>query len=73
MTLVQRPNAPLLIFAGAKVAEILTHGLLHRASAAVALIALSAWAYLELAQGANWARKTLGAVVLAYLVYSQVR
>lgn len=63
----QFPNAPLIV---ALLASLLTGPLIGRAEAtadAVHRLALFAWAYLELADGANWFRRLLGAAVAVLL------
>jgi hypothetical protein len=40
----------------------------HDDARAAFYVALAAWAWLELADGVNWARRVLGAGVLVFLV-----
>ena len=66
--LAQFPNAPLLLALGGWVVAALTDGSLHSYARAVFYAGLTAWAWLELADGANWVRRTLGAGGLVYVV-----
>jgi hypothetical protein len=44
-----------------------SHGGVHSYARAAYYAGLSAWAWLELADGTNWARRVLGAAGLAYV------
>ena len=66
--LAQFPNAPLLLALGGWVVATLTDGSLHFYARAVLYAGLAAWAWLELADGANWVRRALGAGGLVYVV-----
>ena len=66
--LVQFPNAPLLVAIGAWIVAELTVGTVHDVARGVVTAGLVIWALLELVQGSNWVRRTLGAVVLAFQV-----
>lgn len=66
--LVQAPNPPLLAAGAASVLGVLTDGAAHDYARAAFYAGLSAWAWLELTDGANAARRTLGAAGLAYVV-----
>jgi hypothetical protein len=60
--LVQFPNVPLLTaFVGGTAAAML-HGIGHHDAAAVSYLAMTVWAYEELAHGVNWFRHLLGLV-----------
>jgi hypothetical protein len=64
----QFPNAPLLVaFAGWSVAA-LTHDSVHAYGRATFYVGLSAWAWEEMTSGANWVRRSVGAVGLVYVV-----
>jgi hypothetical protein len=65
---VQAPNPPLALALGAFVVAALTHGSVHAYARAALYLALAAWAWEELADGVNWFRRALGAVVLVSLV-----
>ena len=74
-TLVQVPNAPLLVWVVASVVRWLAHpsGGVRTALDVVATVALVIWAGDELLRGVNPARRILGGVVLVLLVASRVR
>ena len=65
--IVQFPNAPLIVALGASVVGRVTSGTLHDVARVVTLLGLIAWAVMEIADGANWLRRLLGAGFLAYL------
>lgn len=69
----QFPNAPLLVALAAMVVRALAGGTASDAADAVARIALAVWAYEELARGANWFRRLLGAVVLVVVLVGLTR
>lgn len=71
--LVQFPNAPLLVALAAWAAARLTDGTAHDILRALFTGALAMWAVLELARGANWVRRALGAVVLASIAVGLAR
>jgi len=66
--IVQFPNLPLVVglLAGAVGNLVGERG--HSYAMSVSYLALTAWAYEETAHGANWFRRLLGIVFLAYLV-----
>ena len=64
----QLPNAPLLAALGGWLVAALTDGSVHAYARAVFYAALAAWAWEELAGGANWVRRALGVAGLAYVV-----
>lgn len=66
--LVQLPNAPLLVALGGSLVARLTDGSAHAYARAAFYAGLSAWAWEELADGANWWRRALGAGGLAYVL-----
>ncbi len=66
--LVQLPNAPLVVAATGLLAAALTDGAAHDLAQATGYAALSAWAWLELTDGANLPRRALGAGGFAYVV-----
>ena len=66
--LVQFPNAPLLVaLAGGVVAEA-TDGSVSDYAQATSYAGLAAWAWLELTDGSNWARRVLGAAGIGFVV-----
>jgi hypothetical protein len=66
--LVQLPNAPLLAALVALLVAAVTDGSAHAYARAAFYAALAAWAWEELAAGANWVRRGLGAAALVYVV-----
>ncbi|MFL5910106.1 MAG: hypothetical protein ACJ768_05995 [Gaiellaceae bacterium] len=66
--LVQFPNAPLLAALSAWLVAALTDGSAHSYARAAFYAGLAAWAWEELADGANWVRRALGAAGLFYVV-----
>lgn len=64
----QFPNAPLLLALGGWATAELTDGLPHAYARGVWFAGLSAWAWGEVADGANWFRRALGAGALVYVV-----
>ena len=66
--LAQFPNAPLLVALGGWLVAALTYGSLHSYARAAFYTGLAAWAWGELAGGANWVRRALGAGGLVYVV-----
>jgi hypothetical protein len=63
--IVQFPNAPLIIAVLAGRIATQTHGTTHAYASAVSYLAMTIWAYEELAHGVNWFRRLLG---LAYAI-----
>jgi len=66
--LLQFPNAPLLVALGGWVVAALTVGSLHAYARAAFYAGLAAWAWEEVADGANWVRRAAGAGALVYVV-----
>lgn len=66
--LVQFPNAPLLVALGGCLVAASTGGSAHAYARAAFYAALAAWAWEEVAGGANWVRRALGAAVLLSIV-----
>jgi hypothetical protein len=66
--LAQFPNAPLLVALGGCLLGALTDGSVHAYARATFYAGLAAWAWAELAGGANWVRRALGAGGLVYVV-----
>ncbi len=63
----QFPNAPLIVALAGSLVARLSSGTLHDVARVAALLGLIVWAGLEVASGANWLRRLLGAGVLGYL------
>jgi hypothetical protein len=68
--IVQFPNLPLTIALLADAAGRFLDDGAHSYTASVSYLALTVWAYEELAHGANWFRRLLG---LAFVIYLIVR
>ena len=66
----QFPNAPLAIAMAAAAASRLADGRAEGYASAVFHVALSIWAYEEVANGTNAFRRVLGAAGLAFVVTS---
>lgn len=64
----QFPNATLSAWLVTTLISLPATGALESVAAAIAAVALVAWAYSELAEGVNWFRRLLGAGVLVYLI-----
>jgi hypothetical protein len=67
------PNAPLITWAVAAMVNRVASGTVATLAGAVAYGALFVWAWLELFKGVNYFRRLLGAIVLAYLLFSAVK
>jgi hypothetical protein len=68
--IVQFPNLPLIVAFLAGEAGRFVHGTEHTYTASVSYLAMTIWAYEELAHGVNWFRHLLG---MAYAVIMIVR
>ena len=66
--LLQLPNPPLWVALAALLVAAVTHGSAHAYARAAFYAALAVWAWEELAGGASWARRVLGAAGLVYVV-----
>lgn len=66
--LVQFPNPPLLAAFTAWIVAALTSGDVHDYARAAFYVGLSAWAWLEVSDGANWVRRLMGAGGLIYVI-----
>jgi hypothetical protein len=64
----QLPNAPLLTAFAAWLIAAATDGSVHAYARAAFFTALAAWAWGEMAAGANWVRRALGVAGLVYVV-----
>jgi uncharacterized membrane protein YecN with MAPEG domain len=66
--LVQFPNAPLIVAFLAGMLSGVAHGSAHADASAISYLALTIWAYEELAHGVNWFRHLLGLVYIVSTV-----
>ena len=64
----QVPNPPLLGALAAWLVAAVSHGSVHSYARAAFYVGLAVWAWLELTDGASWARRVLGAAGLVYVV-----
>jgi hypothetical protein len=69
--LVQLPNPPLFVALGAAVVARVVDGAVQDVARAVTAVGLAIWAVMEIAQGVNWFRRGLGAVVLVAVVVTR--
>ena len=65
---VQLPNVPLLAALAGWLVAALTGGLVHACARATFYTGLAAWAWKELEDGVNWARRAIGAVGLIFVI-----
>jgi hypothetical protein len=68
----QKPNLPIIIWLVSSLLVQLTHGRLEQLFNLTSYGALFTWAYLEIFQGVNWFRRTLGFVILTATIYSRI-
>jgi hypothetical protein len=66
--IVQFPNLPLIVALLAGAAGAFLDGSEHSYAAAVSYLALTIWAYEELAHGVNWFRRLLGLAFVILLI-----
>jgi hypothetical protein len=66
--LLQLPNAPLLAALAGWLVAALTGGLVHHCARATFYTGLAAWAWKELEDGVNWARRAIGAAGLVFVI-----
>jgi hypothetical protein len=69
-TVAQRPNAPLVLFIGFRIAQAVVspNGTAHDVLRWLAIVALGWWGVDELLRGVNPFRRILGAAVLTSLI-----
>jgi hypothetical protein len=73
IVIAQPPNPPLLIWLGASLLKLLpVEGNVQAGLDALAFGSLFVWAWLELTQGVNYFRRSLGLIVLAGLMASKL-
>jgi hypothetical protein len=65
---VQLPNVPLLASLAGWLVAALTGGLVHDCALATFYTGLAAWAWKELEDGVNWARRAIGATALTFVI-----
>ena len=64
------PNLPIIVWFAAMLVSLFVTGTLHTIVATLARGALFTWAWLELFEGVNYFRRTLGLMVLVYILWS---
>ena len=64
----QLPNVPLLAALAAWPVAALTDGLVHDCARATFYTGLAAWAWKEVDDGVNWARRAIGAAGLVFVI-----
>ncbi len=73
LALTATPNIPIIIWAAASVAaRLVSYGMVHKALSVVAFGAIFIWAVLEITQGVNYFRRTLGLAVLIFTIYNRL-
>ncbi len=72
VTIFQRPNLTILVWAIATLLTKITSGTINSFLGLVAFGALFTWAWLELFHGANYLRRLLGFVVIAVSIYGKL-
>lgn len=73
IVIAQPPNLPLLVGLTATLLKlVVTTGNIHTSLDTVAFGALFTWAWLELFEGVNYFRRTLGLIVLIGLIVSRL-
>ena len=73
IAIAQMPNLPILVWLTATLLGLLiTSGNIHRGLEAVAFGSLFTWAWLELFQGVNYFRRSLGLIVLLGAIASKL-
>ncbi len=69
----QNPNVPLLAwFISMLLTHVLPYGQLNFAASLVSFGALFTWAYLEITDGVDYFRRSVGVVVLVWLIFSRL-
>jgi hypothetical protein len=66
--IVQFPNLPLILAFVAGTASRFVHGVDHDYLRAASYLAMTVWAYEEMAHGSNWFRRLLGLAFVVILV-----
>ena len=65
---VQAPNVPLLAALAAWLVAALTNGVVHHCARATFYTGLAAWAWKEVEDGVNWARRAIGVAGLVFVI-----
>ncbi len=74
IAIAQKPNLPILVWLGATLVKFLPiNGNLYAGVDALAFGAMFTWAWLELFQGVNYFRRSLGLIVLLGAIGSRLQ
>jgi hypothetical protein len=69
----QPPNVPIILWAALGItARFVQHAPWHALLSVTSTMSLIVWALLEIGQGASYFRRTLGSLVLVYIVLSRL-
>lgn len=73
LVIAQPPNLPILVWLGASLIKLIVKtGSTYAVLDAIAFGSLFTWAWLELFQGVNYFRRTLGLIVLIGAIVSRI-
>ena len=73
VVITQSPNMPIIIWLLAVIADkFIDGGLVSQFLSIVGTVAISVWAMLEILSGVNLFRRILGAIVLAFVIFSRL-
>ena len=67
-TIYQKPNKEVIVTVAAGLVGMFTTGWVEAGASALFYLAGTAWAYLEIREGANWVRRGMGLAFVAYLL-----
>lgn len=73
VVIAQPPNLPLWVWLVATLLQLVTGGVLYQTADAIAFGALFTWAWLELFEGVNYFRRSLGLVALIVAIALRVQ
>lgn len=69
----QKPNLPIVVwFVAWVLSRLLPYGQLNFAASLISFGAIFTWAWLEITDGANAFRRSLGAAVLVFIIISRL-
>ncbi len=68
MTIIQKPNPPLIAAGVGFLIGRFTAGTLHKIGITLFTATLIIWSYQEMTSGINWLRKLLGGVILLIML-----
>ena len=74
LAIAQKPNPPVLVWGAATLLKLLPlEGNVYTAVDAIAFGAIFTWAWMELFQGVNYFRRSLGLIVLLTVIASRLQ